>query len=68
MFQVYGKAAEGELLGEIGIMSNKSQPFTFRTTKLSQILRIGRSKLMDIMQENGEDGQIIRSNFQQVNA
>ncbi|CAD6229775.1 unnamed protein product [Miscanthus lutarioriparius] len=63
--QVYGKAAEGELLGEIGVMSNKPQPFTFRTTKLSQILRIGRSKLMDIVQENAEDGQIIRNNFQQ---
>jgi len=48
-------------------MSNKPQPFTFRTTKLSQILRIGRSKLTDIMQENAEDGQIIRNNFQQVN-
>jgi potassium channel len=68
MFQVYGKAAEGELLGEVGVMSNKPQPFTFRTTRLSQILRIARSKLMDIMRENGEDGQIIRSNFQQVGA
>ncbi|CAO1946030.1 unnamed protein product [Urochloa humidicola] len=64
--QIYAEAAaEGELLGEIGVMSNKPQPFTFRTTKLSQILRISRSKLMDIMQENREDGQTIRSNFQQ---
>lgn len=65
--QVYGKAAEGELLGEIGVLCNKRQPFTFRTTKLSQILRISRSKLMDIIQENTEDGEIIRSNLQQVN-
>ncbi|KAK8453685.1 hypothetical protein SEVIR_5G326800v4 [Setaria viridis] len=64
--QIYGKVAEGELLGEIGVMSNKPQPFTFRATKLSQILRISRSKLMDIMQENREDGQTISSNFQQV--
>ncbi|CAL4947379.1 unnamed protein product [Urochloa decumbens] len=63
--QIYGKAAEGEVLGEIGVMSNKPQPFTFRTTKLSQILRVSRSKLMDIMQENRDDGQTIRSNFQQ---
>lgn len=68
MLQIYGKAAEGELLGEIGVMSNKPQPFTFRTAKLSQILTISRSKLMDIMQGNREDGQTIRSNFQQVNA
>ncbi|TVT97088.1 hypothetical protein EJB05_57687 [Eragrostis curvula] len=63
--QVYGKAAEGELLGEIGVMYNRPQPFTFRTSKLSQILRISRPKLMEIIQENGEDGQIIRSNIQQ---
>jgi len=49
-------------------MFNQPQPFTFRTTKLSQVLRISRSKLMDIMQENREDGEIIRSNFQQVSA
>ncbi|KAK3165484.1 hypothetical protein QOZ80_1AG0033730 [Eleusine coracana subsp. coracana] len=63
--QVYGKAREGELLGEIGVMCNSPQPFTFRTSKLSQILWISRPKLMEIIQENGEDGQIIRSNIQQ---
>jgi potassium channel len=67
MFQVYGKAAEGELLGEIGVMCNSPQPFTFRTSKLSQILSISRPKLMEIIQENGAEGQIIRSNIQQVN-
>lgn len=67
MFQIYRKADEGELLGEIGVMCNSPQPFTFRTSKLSQILRISRPKLMEILQENGEDGQIIRSNIQQVN-
>uniref|UniRef100_A0A0D9V5U0 Potassium channel n=1 Tax=Leersia perrieri TaxID=77586 RepID=A0A0D9V5U0_9ORYZ len=65
--QVCGRAAEGELLGEIGIMCNKPQPFTFRTTKLSQILRISRSRLLGIIQENREDGEIIRSNLQLVN-
>ncbi|KAF8663742.1 hypothetical protein HU200_055066 [Digitaria exilis] len=63
--QIYGKAAEGELLGEIGVMTNKPQPFTFRAAKLSQILTISRSKLTDIMQGNREDGQTVRSNFQQ---
>ncbi|KAL5227465.1 hypothetical protein ABZP36_015730 [Zizania latifolia] len=38
--QVYGRAVEGELLGEFGVLCNKPQPFTFRTAKLSQILRI----------------------------
>uniref|UniRef100_A0ACD5VT13 Uncharacterized protein n=1 Tax=Avena sativa TaxID=4498 RepID=A0ACD5VT13_AVESA len=65
--QVYGKATEGGLLGETGVLCNKPQPFTFRTTKLSQVLRISRPKLMDIIQENAEDGEIIRINLQQVN-
>ncbi|XP_006644729.1 potassium channel KAT3 [Oryza brachyantha] len=64
--QVYGRSADGELLGEIGVLCNKPQPFTCRTTKLSQILRISRSKLLGIIQENREDGNIIRSNLQQV--
>ncbi|KAG8055379.1 hypothetical protein GUJ93_ZPchr0001g30503 [Zizania palustris] len=64
--QVYGRAAEGELLGEFGVLCNKPQPFTFRTAKLSQILRISKSKLLGIIQENLEDGEIIRSNLQQV--
>ena len=67
IFQVHGKATEGGLLGEIGVLCNKPQPFTFRTTKLSQVLRISRPKLMDIIQENAEDGEIIRINLQQVN-
>ncbi|KAM3351457.1 hypothetical protein ACQJBY_023439 [Aegilops geniculata] len=65
--QVYGKATEGGLLGEIGVLCNKPQPFTFRTAKLSQVLRISRPKLMDIIQENAEDGEIIRINLEQVN-
>ncbi|KAM0922045.1 hypothetical protein ACQ4PT_006451 [Festuca glaucescens] len=66
--QVYGKATEGGLLGEIGVLCNKPQTFTFRTTKLSQVLRISRPKLVDIIQENAEDGEIIRINLQQVNS
>jgi CRP-like cAMP-binding protein len=67
VFQVYGKATGGGLLGEIGVLCNKPQAFTFRTTKLSQVLRISRLKLMDILQENAEDGEIIRINLLQVN-
>jgi CRP-like cAMP-binding protein len=67
-FQVCGKTTEGGLLGEIGVLCNKPQTFTFRTTKLSQVLRISRPKLMDIIQENAEDGEIIRINLQQVNS
>ncbi|XP_047056823.1 potassium channel KAT3-like [Lolium rigidum] len=65
--RVCGKTTEGGLLGEIGVLCNKPQTFTFRTTKLSQVLRISRPKLMDIIQENAEDGEIIRLNLQQVN-
>ncbi|KAJ0986008.1 hypothetical protein J5N97_004364 [Dioscorea zingiberensis] len=60
---VCGRAASGEVFGEIGILCCRPQPFTFRTTALSQILRLNRDTLMNIIQENLEDGTIVMNNF-----
>ncbi|KAM0938615.1 putative cyclic nucleotide-binding domain, potassium channel, voltage-dependent, EAG/ELK/ERG [Dioscorea sansibarensis] len=62
---VYGRAASGEVFGEIGVLCRKPQPFTFRTTELSQILRLNRDVLMNIIRENKEDGTILMNNFLQ---
>ncbi|KAJ0971830.1 hypothetical protein J5N97_019789 [Dioscorea zingiberensis] len=60
---VCGRALAGEVFGEIGALCYRPQPFTVRTTELSQILRLSRTTLMDIMRENMEDGTIVMDNF-----
>ncbi|KAM7272004.1 hypothetical protein ACFE04_031218 [Oxalis oulophora] len=61
--QVLGKAVAGDIFGEIGVLCSRPQPFTVRTTKLSQILQLNRTSLMDTIQSNMEDGTTIMKNF-----
>ncbi|XP_008225478.1 PREDICTED: potassium channel KAT1-like isoform X2 [Prunus mume] len=61
--QVVGKATADDTLGEIGVLCNMPQPFTVRTTELSQILRLRSSSLMATLQANKEDEQIIMNNI-----
>ncbi|XP_058198580.1 potassium channel KAT3-like [Rhododendron vialii] len=61
--QVFGKATAGEIFGEIGVLCNRPQPFTFRTTEISQMLRLNRSKLMKLIQENTKDCDTIMNNL-----
>ncbi|KAM1796457.1 hypothetical protein COP2_037522 [Malus domestica] len=61
--QVIGKATAGDTLGEIGVLCHRPQPFTIRTTELSQILRLRRSSLMTTIQANRDDEQIIMNNI-----
>ncbi|XP_020105265.1 potassium channel KAT3-like [Ananas comosus] len=63
--KVHGTAVAGEVIGEIGVLCRKLQPYNFRTTELSQILRLSRTTLMNIMQENREDGSIVMNNLLQ---
>ncbi|KAI8001786.1 Potassium channel KAT1 [Camellia lanceoleosa] len=60
---VLGKAIAGDMFGEIGVLCYRPQPFTVRTTEISQILRMSRVTLMNIIQENKEDGDIIMNNL-----
>lgn len=61
--QVIGKATSGDMFGEIGLLCFRLQPFTVRTTEISQILRMSRYTLMNTMQANTEDSHIILSNL-----
>ncbi|KAL0534926.1 hypothetical protein IC582_029230 [Cucumis melo] len=61
--QVIGRGTSGDMFGEYGVLCQKPQPFTIRTTKLSQILRLKRTSLLYIIQSNTEDGNIIMNNF-----
>ncbi|KAJ7968932.1 Potassium channel like [Quillaja saponaria] len=61
--QVLGKAIAGDTFGEIGVLFCRPQPFTVRTTDLSQILRLSRNSLLNAIQANPEDGRIIMNNL-----
>ncbi|CAO2842195.1 unnamed protein product [Amaranthus hypochondriacus] len=53
----------GDIFGEIGVLCDTPQPFTVRTTELSQILRLNRASLTNIMQANKADSHIVMSNL-----
>lgn len=58
----------GEMFGEIGVICKRAQPFTVRTRKLSQLLRLNRNALLETIQtkpKDGKDGKIILDNFLQ---
>ncbi|XP_026655988.2 potassium channel KAT3-like isoform X2 [Phoenix dactylifera] len=61
--QVHGRATAGEIFGEIGVLCERPQPFTFQTTELSQILRLNKAAFMNIIREKKEDGTVIMNNF-----
>ncbi|GAB2228692.1 hypothetical protein Droror1_Dr00022815 [Drosera rotundifolia] len=61
--KVIGKVLAGDVFGEIGILCNRPQPFTVRTSELSQLLRLSNTSLMNIFQANKEDGQTVMSNL-----
>ncbi|KAJ4878116.1 Potassium channel KAT1 [Raphanus sativus] len=61
--QIQGKAVVGDMFGEIGVLCCRPQPFTVKTTELSQILRISRRSLMSAMHAHAEDGRVIMNNL-----
>lgn len=63
--QHYGTARAGDVIGEIGALCYKPQPFTVRSKKLSQLLRINRNAFLSIVQGNVVDGQIVIDNLYQ---
>ncbi|KAK1279713.1 Potassium channel KAT1 [Acorus gramineus] len=63
--QVQEQAAAWEILGEIGVLLDMPQPFTFRTSELSQLLRLSRTSIMTVLQANIEDGIVIMNNLLQ---
>ncbi|KAL6221747.1 hypothetical protein ACLB2K_005142 [Fragaria x ananassa] len=61
--QVIGEAKKGDLIGEIGVLCYRPQLFTVRTKRLSQLLRLNRTKFLSIVQANVGDGTIIMNNL-----
>ncbi|XP_029125234.1 potassium channel KAT1 isoform X2 [Cajanus cajan] len=60
---VQGKAVAVDAFGEIGVLYQIPQHFTVRTTELSQILRLNKTSLMNVLQANPGDAQIIMDNL-----
>lgn len=61
--QVVQKILAGDIFGEMEVLCDRPQPFTVRTTELSQILRLNRTALTNTIHANKADGQIIMSNL-----
>ncbi|XP_047308112.1 potassium channel AKT1-like [Impatiens glandulifera] len=60
---VVGEAKIGDMCGEIGVLCYKPQLFTWRTKRLSQLLRMNRTMFIKIIQVNVGDWTIIRNNL-----
>lgn len=61
--QILVTASTGDVIGEIGVLCYMPQPFTIRSRKLSQLLRLDRSVFMNVVQSFREDGQRIVDNL-----
>eukprot|EP01018_Ginkgo_biloba_P000292 Gb_06791 [translate_table: standard] len=55
----------GDVIGEMGILFNIPQPFTARTRKLSQFLRLNKNVFRGLMQSKVADGRTIVTNLLQ---
>ncbi|KAK9141916.1 hypothetical protein Syun_011316 [Stephania yunnanensis] len=63
--QVISKAGPTDMAGEIGVLFNIPQPFTVRSRRLSQVIRISHHHFKQIAQPHVEDGMTAISNFKQ---
>ncbi|XP_015885894.3 potassium channel AKT1 isoform X1 [Ziziphus jujuba] len=63
--QVVREAKTGDVIGEIGVLCYRPQPFTVRTKRLCQLLRLNRTAFLNIVQANVGDGTIILNNLLQ---
>ncbi|KAG8365622.1 hypothetical protein BUALT_Bualt18G0125300 [Buddleja alternifolia] len=61
--QIVGRASAGEIFGEIGVLCGKPQPFGVRTTEISQILRLDKTKFLNILRANPEDESCAMNNL-----
>uniref|UniRef100_A0A1D1XE70 Potassium channel n=1 Tax=Anthurium amnicola TaxID=1678845 RepID=A0A1D1XE70_9ARAE len=63
--QVLSKLGATDMAGEIGVIFNIPQPFTVRSKRLSQVVKLSHRHFTQIVQSNISDGQKIISNFLQ---
>ncbi|KAK6140826.1 hypothetical protein DH2020_025433 [Rehmannia glutinosa] len=67
MEQFLSKLESPSMFGEIGVIFNIPQPFTVRTKRLSQVIRISHNHFKQLVEPLNEDGKIIVSNYLQYN-
>ncbi|KAK6158815.1 hypothetical protein DH2020_006129 [Rehmannia glutinosa] len=60
---VIGELKTGDVCGEVGVLCYRPQLFTVRTKRLSQLLRLNRTALFNILQANVGDATIIMDNL-----
>ncbi|GFP93752.1 potassium channel akt1 [Phtheirospermum japonicum] len=60
---VIGELKRGDVCGEIGVLCYRPQLFTVRTKRLSQLLRLNRTALFNILQANVADASMIMNNL-----
>ncbi|KAE8687645.1 Potassium channel AKT1 [Hibiscus syriacus] len=61
--QFLSNLESADMAGEIGVIFNIPQPFTVRTRRLSQVIRISHHNFKQMLQSGSEDGMIIIANF-----
>ncbi|WCJ29789.1 Potassium channel KAT3 [Euphorbia peplus] len=61
--QVLSKLGAADMAGEIGVFFNIPQPYTVRTRRLCQVIRLSHHHFKQMVQPQSEDGRIIISNF-----
>lgn len=66
VFQFLSRLGSADMAGEIGVIFNIPQPFTVRTRRLSQVIRISHNDFKQMVQQHNEDAKTIISNFIQV--
>ncbi|XP_073225458.1 potassium channel KAT3 isoform X5 [Cicer arietinum] len=59
------KLESGSMAGEIGVMFNIPQPYTVRSRRLSQVIRINHHHFKQMVKPFSKDGKAIISNFTQ---
>ncbi|CAN7062917.1 unnamed protein product [Brassica oleracea var. botrytis] len=63
--QAISEAQGGNVFGEVGVLCYRPQLFTVRTKRLTQLLRLNRTTLLNLVQANVGDGAIIMNNLLQ---
>ncbi|XP_019157677.1 PREDICTED: potassium channel KAT3-like isoform X1 [Ipomoea nil] len=61
--QFLSKLGATQMAGEVGVIFNIPQPFTVRSRRLSQVIRISHHHFKQLLQPLTEDGKKVLSNF-----
>nr|GMD46050.1 putative late blight resistance protein homolog R1B-17 [Ipomoea batatas] len=65
LWDLLSKLGPPEMAGELGVIFNIPQPFTVRSKRLSQVIRISHHHFEQLLQPLSDDGEKILSNFRQ---